>query len=112
MYDARTRLVIAELYGEVRHRARWEPLGGEAMAEAVAAVHEILAGRDDGPELLAYVAGVMTGARSGSPEELQRAVVAGSICVAAGADEWLIDGWASVGWERAAGANRAAGCQD
>jgi hypothetical protein len=101
--DQQTRMVLAELQGEVRHRARWQPLTGAEMDAAVDAVLGIIGGRDDGPELLAYVAGVLTGAAYGWPELLPRAVVAGSVCVAAGADEFAVDGWCCVGFERAAG---------
>jgi hypothetical protein len=100
MRDRRTRLLLAELHGEVMRHARWEPLTPGAMAAAVTAVREILAGRDDGPELLAEVAGILTGARAGWADELQRAVVAASVCVEAGADESLIDGWAAIGAQR------------
>ena len=88
------------------HRARWEPLCDEEMAAAVAAVREILAGRDDGPALLACAAGIIAGARSGSPEDRKRAAVAVSVCVAAGADEAAIQGWAEVGAKRRADADR------
>ena len=96
--------MLAALRGEVTHRARWEPLSSDEMAEAVAAVREILddAGRRDGPALLAQVAGLLTGSRHWCPELLPRAVVAGSICVEAGADEFAIDGWACIGAERVA----------
>jgi hypothetical protein len=106
MRDQRTRLILAEIRGEVMRHARWEPLSDEEMAAAVAAVRGILAGRDDGPQLLAEVAGITTGARAGWPDELARAVVAASVCVQAGADEWLIDGWAEVGAERRAQADQ------
>jgi len=101
-----TRIVLAKLQGVVMHRARWEPLGEEEMAAAVAEVDEVLAGRDDGPQLLAYVAGILTGSRSGWPDELAQAVIAGSICVAAGADEFAVDGWCCIGAERRAGADQ------
>ena len=96
--------MLARLRGEVAHRARWEPLNPDAMAGAVAALHEILdeAGRQDGPALLAQVAGLYVGGRAWCPELLARAVIAASICVAAGADEFAIDGWTCVGAERAA----------
>lgn len=107
--DQQTRLVRARLQGAVLHHARWTPLGPDEMAAAVTEVREVLAGRDDGPELLAYVAGILTGSRFGCPDELAQAVIAGSVCVAAGADEWLIDGWCCIGAERRAAADQLPG---
>ena len=101
-----TRLVLAKLQGVVMRHARWEPLGEAEMAAAVAEVREVLAGRDDGPQLLAYVAGILTGARFSHPDELAQAVVAGSVCVAAGADEFTVDGWCCIGAERRAQADQ------
>jgi hypothetical protein len=100
--DEQTRLVLAQLHGALMYHARFEPLSPAAMAAAVADIKAILAeaGRDDGPALLAQVAGILTGTQFGWPPALQRAVVAGSICVAAGADEFLIDGWTTIGYER------------
>jgi hypothetical protein len=79
------------------------------MAAAVAEVNEVLAGRDDGPQLLAYVAGILTGARYGCPDELAQAVIAGSVCVAAGVDEFAVDGWCCIGAERRAKADQLPG---
>lgn len=104
--DHATRLVLARLQGAVMHHARWEPLSEDEMADAVAEVREVLAGRDDGPGLLAYVAGILTGSRSGRPDELAQAVIAGSVCVAAGADEFTVDGWCCIGAERRAQADQ------
>jgi hypothetical protein len=101
--DQATRVLLARLQGVVMHHARWEPLGEDEMAAAVAEVDELLAGRnEDRAGLLAYVAGILTGARFGQADELAQAVIAGSICVAAGADEWPIDGWCCIGAERRA----------
>lgn len=107
--DPATRLVLARLQGAVMHHARWEPPGEDEMAAAVAEVDELLAGRDDGPGLLAYVAGILTGSRFGRPDELAQAIIAGSVCLAAGADEWTIDGWCCVGAERRAAADQLPG---
>lgn len=104
--DQDTRIVLARLQGAVLHHARWTPLAGDEMAAALAEVREVLAGRDDGPELLAYVAGILTGSRFGVPADLEQAVIAGSICVAAGADEFTIDGWCCIGWERRGAADQ------
>jgi len=105
-HDPATRIVLARLQGVVMHHARWEPLDTAAMAAAVAEVREVLGDRDDGPELLAYIAGILTGSRFGVPAELAQAVIAGSICVAAGADEWTIDSWCCIGAERRAEADQ------
>lgn len=99
--DQATRIVLARLQGAVMHHARWDPLAPDEMAAAVAEVNEVLAGRDDGPELLAYVAGILTGSRFAYPAELAQAVIAGSICVAAGADDFAIPGWEAIGADRA-----------
>jgi hypothetical protein len=107
--DHATRIVLARLQGVVMRHARWEPLGEEEMAAAVAEVDEVLDGRADGPELLAYVAGILTGSRFGHPDELAQAVIAGSVCVAAGADEFAVDGWCCVGAERRAQADQLPG---
>jgi hypothetical protein len=56
--SASDRLLIAELWGEARHRAQWRTLSGEEEAGAVAALHELAGGRTD---LLAEVAGVLEG---------------------------------------------------
>ena len=58
-----TRLDQARLRGEATHRARWDPLSPGEIAGAVVAVRNILAGRDDGPALLAQVVGLLTGRR-------------------------------------------------
>jgi hypothetical protein len=89
------------LQGVVLHHARWTLLSVAEIAIAVAEVNEVLSDRNDGPELLAYVAGILTGSRFGHADDLTQAVIAGSICVAAGADEFAIPGWEAIGWERA-----------
>jgi Beta-lactamase len=59
-----TGLVVAELHGAVQHHARWHQPTEAETAAAVAELHEILAGRDDGPRLLAQVAGLLTGSHA------------------------------------------------
>jgi hypothetical protein len=99
--DQATRIIIAQLDGTVMRHASWDAPTPAEVAVAVAELHEIIAGRPDGPELLAHVAGIVTGACA-IPELMPRAVNAAAFCVAAGADEALIPGWESVGSERLA----------
>ena len=49
------RIVVAQLTGEARHRARWRPLTGDEEAAALAELRALAAGRAD---LLAEVAGI------------------------------------------------------
>jgi hypothetical protein len=61
MVDERSqadRLVVAELFGEAKHHAKWRDLTAGEHDAAVAALRELAAGRAD---LLAEVAGVMEG---------------------------------------------------
>ena len=61
MYDKRPqadRLLVAELFGEAKHHARWRELTGDEEAAAVAALREVAGGRAG---LLADVAGVAPG---------------------------------------------------
>jgi hypothetical protein len=44
------RILVAQLTGEARHRARWRPLTGEEEAAALAELRALAAGR---PDLLA-----------------------------------------------------------
>jgi hypothetical protein len=53
------RLLVAQLTGEARHRARWRALSSDEEAAAVAALRELAGGRAD---LLAEVAGILEGA--------------------------------------------------
>ena len=63
--SAQVRLVLASLTGAARRHAGWEEPGEEETAAAVADLRKILAGRDDGPALLAEVAGLGLGFHSG-----------------------------------------------
>jgi hypothetical protein len=60
------RLLVAEIYGEARHRARWRDLSSEEETAAVAELRQLADGRAD---LLAEVAGILEGAREGEPDE-------------------------------------------
>jgi hypothetical protein len=96
------RLLIAELYGEARHRARWRELSSEEEATAVAELRMLAGGRAD---LLAEVAGVLEGAREGELDE-PLARQAAMLCRKAGADPDAIPAWIEEGRRRAANARQ------
>ena len=99
------RIVVAQLTGTVHRYAGWKPrLAEDELAAAVAELREITAGRPDGPALMAEVAGLLTGAAFGIALEEDKAILEAGILVAAGADEFAIDGWTCIGAERAAAA--------
>jgi hypothetical protein len=60
------RLLVAEVTGEARHRARWRPLTGEEEAAALAELRALAGGLAD---LLAQVAGIFEGTSEGEPDE-------------------------------------------
>jgi hypothetical protein len=97
---AATRLLIAELTGEAKHHARWRDPTPAETAAAVHALQEIVAGREDGPALLAEVAGLL----EGSHPDAKRELVAAGFCRAAGADTSQIGGWQAEGRKRRAAA--------
>ena len=97
------RLLIAGIWGEARHRARWHELAAEEEAAAVAAVSELAGGRAD---LLAEVAGVLEGTSEGEMDE-PLARQAAMLCRKAEADPDAIPGWIETGRERQ-GERRAA----
>src|SRR6476659_9662468 len=83
------RILVAQLTGEARHRARWRPLTGEEEAAALAELRALAAGRAD---LLAEVAGIFEGTSEGEPDEpLARS--AAQLCRMAGADADAIPAW-------------------
>ena len=94
------RLLIAEIWGEARHRARRHELTTDEEAAAVAAVSELAGGRAD---LLAEVAGVLEGTSEGEMDE-PLARQAAMLCRKAGADPDAIPGWIEIGRERRANA--------
>ena len=96
------RLLVAELYGEARHRARWRDLSGEEETAAVAELRQLADGRAD---LLAEVAGILEGAREGEPDEPLARQAAG-LCRKAGADPEAIPAWIEEGRRRAANARQ------
>jgi hypothetical protein len=96
------RILIAEIWGEVRHRARWRELTIDEEAAAVAELRELAAGRAD---LLAEVAGLQEGASEGELDE-PRARQAAGLCRKAGADPEAIPAWIEEGRRRRANAGR------
>ena len=57
------RILVAQLTGEARHRARWRPLTGDEEAAALAELRALAGGRAD---LLAQVAGIFEGTSRGN----------------------------------------------
>ena len=105
MYEKRPqadRLLVAELYGEARHRARWRPLSGDEEAAAVAVLRELAGGRAD---LLAEVAGILEGTSEGEMDEPLARQAAG-LCRKAGADLEAIPAWIEEGRRRRAAARQ------
>ncbi len=96
------RLLVAELYGEARHHAKWRELTEAEEAAAAAALRELADGRAD---LLAEVAGVLEGTSEGELDEpLCRQAAA--LCRAAGADPAAIPAWIEEGRRRRDNASR------
>ena len=96
------RILVAQLTGEARHRARWRELSSDEEAAAVIALRELAGGRAD---LLAEVAGILEGAGEG---ELKEPLVrqAAMLCRRAGADSEAIPAWIEEGRRRRANASR------
>ena len=96
------RILVAELYGEARHHARWRELSSDEEAAAAAALRELAGGRAD---LLAEVAGILEGTSEGELDEpLTRQAAA--LCRKAGADAEAIPAWIEEGRLRRAAAAR------
>jgi hypothetical protein len=94
------RLRYAQIAGTAaRHALGWR-LTAEEEAAAVAELAESAAGRAD---LLAQCAGLALGFGEGAQDAARYGQMAG-LCIAAGADEALIERWVTVGRERAASA--------
>jgi hypothetical protein len=93
----RDQLTVAQLTGAARrHAARREPTLDE-LGAAVAELRELAGPRGD---LLAQVAGLLTGFYRGTAEAA-RASTAARYCRAAGADPGLIPRWIKEGERRA-----------
>src|SRR5580692_6732443 len=94
------RLRYAQIAGAVaRHALGWR-LTADEEAVAVAELAEAAAGRAD---LLAERAGTALGFGEGRPDAARYRQIA-ELCIAAGADQVLIERWIKVGRERAAAA--------
>jgi hypothetical protein len=91
------RILVAQLTGEARHRAKWRDLT-EAEHAAVGELRELAAGRAD---LLAEVAGIFEGASKG---ELDKPLArqAAQLCRDVGADPNPIPAWVEEGRRRRA----------
>ncbi len=96
------RLRYAQIAGTAaRHAQAW--LTAEQEAAAVAELAEAAAGRAD---LLAECAGLALGFGEGQDDAARYRLIA-ELCIAAGADETLIEGWTLIGRQRAAAAAQA-----
>jgi hypothetical protein len=90
------RILVAQLTGEARHRARWRDLTADEERIAVAELRELAGGRGD---LLAQVAGIFEGTSEGElGEPLAR--YAAELCRKAGADLEAIPAWIEEGRRR------------
>jgi hypothetical protein len=96
------RILVAELYGEARHHAKWRDLTTAEEAAAVAGLRQLADGRAD---LLAEVAGILESAHEGKLDEPLARQAAG-LCRKAGADPEAIPAWIEEGRRRAANAGR------
>ena len=102
------RLIVASLSGAAERHVNWHEPTEPETAAAVAEFAEIIGGRDDGPALLAEVAGLALGTAEGKgPEYQSKARAVADLCRRAGADEKLIPGWTQTGRERARAASLA-----
>ena len=91
------RLRYAQIAGAAaRHAQAW--LTAEEEAAAIAELAQAAAGRAD---LLAECAGTALGFGQGGQDAARYRQIA-ELCIAAGADPTLIEGWIAVGRERAA----------
>jgi hypothetical protein len=96
------RILVAQLTGEARFRAKWRELTGDEEAAAVAELSALAGGRAD---LLAEVAGIFEGTSAG---ELDEPLVrqAAALCRKAGADPEAIPAWIEEGRRRRDAAGR------
>lgn len=96
------RILVAQLTGEARHRAKWRDLTQAEHAAAVGELRELATGRAD---LLAEVAGIFEGASEGELDE-PLARQAAQLCRDAGADPDAIPAWVEEGRRRRAAAGQ------
>jgi hypothetical protein len=90
------RILVAQLTGEARFRARWRELTADEERAAVTALAELAGGRAD---LLAEVAGLLEGASEGELDE-PLARQAAVLCWLAGADAEAVPAWIEEGRRR------------
>ena len=105
MIDPRSqadRILVAQLTGEARFRARWRELSGDEERAAVAELEKLAGGRSD---LLAEVAGIFEGTSEGELDEPLARQAAG-LCRKAGADPEALPAWIEEGRRRRASADR------
>jgi hypothetical protein len=95
------RTVIAWVFGTVRNHVHPNPAEDSPRDVALAAVAGLVRGRDDGPAILAEVAGIMTGTAEFDSGRAQ-AERAAELLEAAGADQEAIPRWIEEGRRRAA----------
>ena len=94
------RILVAQLTGEARHRARWRELTTDEEVAAVAELQALAGGRTD---LLAEVAGIFEGTSEGELDE-PLARCAAQLCRKAGAYPEAIPAWIEEGRRRRAAA--------
>src|SRR5215469_12071595 len=92
------RLRYAQIAGAAARHAQGWRLTADEEARAIAELTEAAAGRAD---LLAERAGTALGFGEGRPDAARYQQIA-ELCIAAGADQALIERWINVGRERAA----------
>jgi hypothetical protein len=92
------RLCYAQIAGAAARHAQGWRLTADEEARAIAELTEAAAGRAD---LLAERAGTALGFGEGRPDAARYQQIA-ELCIAAGADQALIERWINVGRERAA----------
>ncbi len=92
------RLRYAQIAGAAARHAQGWRLTADEEARAIAELTEAAAGRAD---LLAERAGTALGFGDGRPDAARYQQIA-ELCIAAGADQALIERWINVGRERAA----------
>lgn len=90
------RILVAQLTGEARFRARWRQLTGDEERAAADALRGLAGGRTD---LLAEVAGILEGASEGELDE-PLARQAAALCRTAGADPEAVPAWIEEGRRR------------
>jgi hypothetical protein len=94
------RLRYAQIAGAAARHAQGWRLSADEEAAAITELAEAAAGRAD---LLAERAGTALGFGEGRPDAARYQQIA-ELCIAAGADQALIERWIAVGRERAAAA--------